>query len=149
MGIIVQRHGVFYHNNFGFDQRFEALCARITADFLDNFNPALERCWIAEKAEKFMGCIMLVKDPEQNNTAKIRLLLVDESARGEGVGTRLVQQCVDFARGAGYDAIGLWTQSDLVGARRIYRKAGFVLDKTDKHSSWGKELMGEHWKMTL
>lgn len=150
MGLIIQRHATFYHQHHNFDQRFEALVSRIAADFLDGFDASRERCWIAERGDVFMGCVMVVRDAERGeDAAKLRLLLVDETARGEGVGTELVRRCVAFAREVGYKSIGLWTQSDLKGARRIYKKEGFVLDKTDRHASWGPELVGEHWIMTF
>ncbi|KAM5341198.1 hypothetical protein ACJ41O_015307 [Fusarium nematophilum] len=150
MGLITSRHGVIYcGSEYGFDQRFEALIARITADFIDNFDPKLERCWIAERGGEFLGCIMLIRDPQHENAAKLRLLLVEENARGLGVGTRLIQQCIDFSREAGYSCINLWTQSMLEGARRLYKRAGFKLVKTEDHESWGAKLTGEMWQLKL
>ncbi|KAF4470749.1 acetyltransferase [Fusarium albosuccineum] len=148
LGLITQRHGIFYAKEYGFDQRFEALIARITADFIDNLQPNLERCWIAERDGEFLGCVMLVQD-KQPNAAKLRLLFVEDNARGLGVGTSLVQQCINFAREAGYTCINLWTQSMLKGARRIYSKAGFELVQTENHESWGVKMTGEMWHLGL
>ncbi|RGP80772.1 acetyltransferase [Fusarium longipes] len=148
MGYITYRHGVNYTKQFNFNSKFESLVSRITADFIDNFNPAKERCWIAEKDGVWLGSIMLVCDTKPNS-AKIRLLLVEEQARGLGVGTALVQACIDFAREAGYEHVNLWTQSLLEGARRIYTKAGFRMIETKPHSDWGVDLVGEFWSMEL
>ncbi|RBR20076.1 uncharacterized protein FIESC28_05355 [Fusarium coffeatum] len=148
MDYITHRHGAIYAKEYNFDYRFESLISRITADFLDNFNPALERCWIAEKDGEFLGSIMLVQD-KKPKTAKLRLLLVEESARGLGVGTALIQACIDFAREVGYEGIDLWTQSKLEGARRLYAKAGFEMVETQAHCDWGVDVMGEFWTMKL
>ncbi|UPK94730.1 hypothetical protein LCI18_005665 [Fusarium solani-melongenae] len=148
MGLITHRHGILYSKEYGFDQRFEALVARITADFIDNLQPNLERCWIAEKDDEFLGCIMLVHD-KQPGVAKLRLLLVEEKARGLGVGSSLIQQCITFAKEAGYTRINLWTQSMLEGARRLYAKAGFKLVEKEDHDSWGVKMTGEMWQMDL
>ncbi|CAG7561888.1 unnamed protein product [Fusarium equiseti] len=148
MGYITHRHGAIYAKEYNFDYRCESLVSRITADFLDNFNPALERCWIAEKDGQFLGSIMLVQD-KKPKTAKLRLLLVEESARGLGVGTALIQACIDFAREAGYERVDLWTQSILEGARRLYKKAGFELIETQPHCDWGVDVVGEFWSMKL
>ncbi|KAH7179076.1 acyl-CoA N-acyltransferase [Fusarium flagelliforme] len=148
MGYITYRHGKVYAKEYNFNSRFESLVSRITADFLDNFNPDLERCWIAEKDGQFLGSIMLVQE-KKPKTAKLRLLLVEESARGLGVGTALIQACIDFAREAGYESVGLWTQSMLVGARRLYKKAGFELVKTEPQCDWGVDAVGEFWSMNL
>lgn len=148
MGYITHRHGTIYAKEYNFDYRFESLILRITADFLDNFNPNLERCWIAEKDGEFLGSIMLVQDVKPK-TAKLRLLLVEESARGLGVGTALIQACIDFAREVGYESVDLWTQSILEGARRLYKKAGFERIETQPHRDWGVDLVGEFWSMKL
>jgi GNAT superfamily N-acetyltransferase len=149
MGLITYRHGVLYHEEFGWGEPFEALVGRITADFLDQLDPELERCWIAEREGKFLGCIMLLKDQTQEKTAKLRLLLVEPSARGLGVGRCLVRQCTEFAKQVGYEKIGLWTQSILVTARRLYKNEGYRLRKTEEHDSFGVKLMGELWEMKL
>ncbi|CEF84416.1 hypothetical protein FGSG_09067 [Fusarium graminearum PH-1] len=148
MGYITHRHAVIYENQYNFDSRFESLISRITADFLDNYNPDLERCWIAENNGQFLGCIMLVSD-KKPKTAKLRLLMVEETARGLGVGTALIQACIDFATNAGYEHIDLWTQSVLEGARRLYAKAGFKMIETQPHNDWGVDLVGEFWSLKL
>jgi N-acetylglutamate synthase-like GNAT family acetyltransferase len=149
MGFITHRHAIIYEKQYNFNSRFESLVSRITADFLDNFNPAKERCWIAEKDGEFLGCIMLVCD-KKPKSAKLRLLMVEENARGLGVGTTLIQTCLDFAREAGYEQVDLWTQSVLEGARRLYARAGFKLVETQPpHSDWGVDLVGELWSLTL
>ncbi|KAF4435196.1 hypothetical protein F53441_13551 [Fusarium austroafricanum] len=148
MGYITYRHGAIYAKEYGFNDRFESLIGRITADFLDNFKPDLEGCWIAEKDGEFLGCIMLVRD-KKPKTSKLRLLLVEETARGLGVGSALIQKCIDFSRQAGYEHIDLWTQSVLVGARRLYARAGFKLAETQEHSDFGVPLTGEFWTMKL
>lgn len=149
LGFITHRHGVLYHDEFGWGERFEALVGRIAADFIDQLDPALERCWIAEREGKFLGCIMLLKDRTQEKTAKLRLLLVEPSARGLGVGRCLVRQCTEFAKQVGYEKIVLWTQSILVTARQIYKKEGYHLTKTEEHDSFGVKLTGELWEMKL
>lgn len=149
IGYITHRHGVLYHEEFGWGERFEALVARISADFIDQLDPTSERCWIAERDGKFLGCIMLVKDRTQQNTAKLRLLLVEPSARGLGVGRGLVRQCTEFAREVGYEKIVLWTQSTLVTARRIYKNEGYRHVHSEEHDSFGVKLMGELWEMKL
>ncbi|CEI41814.1 hypothetical protein FVEN_g3781 [Fusarium venenatum] len=148
MGYITHRHAIIYEEQYNFNTKFESLISRITADFLDNFNPDLERCWIAENNGEFLGCIMLVSD-KKPNTAKLRLLMVEESARGLGVGTALIQACIDFAKEAGYEHIDLWTQSVLEGARRLYARAGFKMIETQPHSDWGVDLVGEFWSLKL
>ncbi|KAI5465354.1 acyl-CoA N-acyltransferase [Mariannaea sp. PMI_226] len=149
MGLILYQHGHFYSKEYGFDRRFEALVATIAADFLDNFDPSSDRCWIAEREDQFMGSVMLVKDREQEKVAKLRFLLVDSKARGQGVGTQLVRQCIDFAREVGYESVWLLTDSLLTGARKIYGDAGFELVWTNHHNSWGVELTQEKWILKL
>lgn len=150
MGWITYRHGALYSKEFNYNERFEALVARITADFLDNFDKTKERCWIAERDGEFLGCIMLVKNPEVENGAKLRLLIVEEAARGSGLGYRLSTDAVEFARNAGYRRVDLWTQSHLTGARKIYSKLGFKRIAEEEHDSWGcGPLTGEKWMMDL
>ena len=150
IGWIVHRHGVLYHEEYGWAEQFEGLVAQIAGDFIKNYDPKLERCWIAESEGKFLGSIMLVKDSSSSkNAAKIRLLLVEPSARGMGIGRALVQQCKQFAREVGYSHIGLWTQSTLVSARRIYKSEGFEFVATEMHNSFGLELEGELWELQL
>ncbi|KAI3541410.1 hypothetical protein CSPX01_07498 [Colletotrichum filicis] len=149
MGLITQRHGIVY-SGLGFDHTFEAFVARIAADFIDNHDSTRERCWIAEdNTGEFLGTIMLVQDKELENVAKLRLLLVDEKAQGLGVGTKLIQQCIQFARDAGYGCINLWTKSMLESARRLYAKMGFTVVKTEEHESWGLKLSAEMWQLKL
>jgi GNAT superfamily N-acetyltransferase len=128
---------------------FEALVSRIVADFLERFDSARERCWIAEMDRRHVGHIFLVQHPEQGDTAKLRLLYVDPAARGKGLGQKLVAECIQFAREAGYRKITLWTQSILTAAHRIYQSAGFRLVREEPHHSFGKDLVGQTWEMDL
>jgi DNA-binding MarR family transcriptional regulator/N-acetylglutamate synthase-like GNAT family acetyltransferase len=148
MGWVVQRHGLLYSREYGYDERFEALVAGIVAEFIENLDPAHERCWIAECDGTSVGSVFLVK--KSKTVAQLRMLLVDPSARGQGIGKRLVEECVRFAREAGYKKIMLWTQSELLAARRIYEGAGFKLAGEEQHSSWGrKDLVAETWELKL
>jgi DNA-binding MarR family transcriptional regulator/GNAT superfamily N-acetyltransferase len=148
MGWVVYRHGILYWKEYRYDERFEALVAGIVAEFVANFDAARERCWIAEKDGENVGSVFLVK--KTVSIVKLRLLLVEPSARGLGIGRRLVEECVRFAREAGYKKIMLWTQSELAGARRIYQDAGFQLVEKEKHSSWSrKDLVAETWELKL
>ncbi len=148
MGWVVQRHGELYWNEYKYDKRFEALVAEIVAEFIQNFDPRCERCWIAEKDGQRVGTIFLVKKSEM--VAKLRLLLVEPSARGLGIGRRLVSECVNFARQAGYKKILLWTQSELHTARHLYEQAGFKRIEQKPHQSWGrKNLVAETWGLKL
>jgi DNA-binding MarR family transcriptional regulator/GNAT superfamily N-acetyltransferase len=149
MGMVVHLEGAGYVEQYGWDNTFEALAARIVADFIQNFDAARERCWIAERDGVHVGHIFLVRHPEQRDTAKLRLLYVDPAARGTGLGTRLVEECVGFARAAGYRKITLWTQSILSAAHRIYQAAGFQLVREEPHHSFGKDLVGQTWELEL
>ena len=149
MGWIVYREGIGYAEQYGWDETFEALVARIVDQFVTNFDPARERCWIAEIDGQNVGHIFLVKHPEGSETAKLRLLFVEPSARGVGLGDALVKECVRFARTVGYKKVVLWTQSILVGAHRIYERAGFRLVKEEPHHSFGKDLTGQTWELEL
>jgi DNA-binding MarR family transcriptional regulator/N-acetylglutamate synthase-like GNAT family acetyltransferase len=147
MGWIVHRHGMLYASEYRWDERFEALVARVTADFIENFDPKRERCWIAEKNGEIVGCVFLVKKTER--VAQLRLLLVEPAARGLGLGTRLVDECVRFARQAGYRKIFLWTNKVLTAARHIYNKAGFHVTHEERHRLFGDEQIGQTWELEL
>jgi DNA-binding MarR family transcriptional regulator/GNAT superfamily N-acetyltransferase len=148
MGWVVQRHGELYWQEHHYDERFEALVAEIVAKFIQNFDPARERCWVAEKDGVNVGSVVLVK--KSAAVAKLRLLLVEPAVRGLGIGKRLVEECARFAREAGYKRILLWTQSELLAARAIYRKAGFHKIAEENHQSWSrKDLVAETWELKL
>ena len=147
-GWIVSRHGELYAQEYKWTEPFEGLCAQIVADFANDHDPKRERCWIAELDGENVGCVMLVKD-DAPGVARVRLLLVDPKARGLNLGTRLVEECVRFARAAGYKKITLWTHSVLTAARHIYEKAGFTLTSSEKKHSWGQDVVAEYWDLDL
>ena len=147
IGWVVQRHGELYAREWGYNARFEALVARIAADFLDRFDPVRERCWIAEKDGERVGSVFLVK--HSATVAKLRMLIVDPHARGLGIGRRLVDECVRFARQAGYRKISLWTHSQLKAARAIYQQAGFRCVHTQANRIFGRRLVDETWDLSL
>jgi DNA-binding MarR family transcriptional regulator/GNAT superfamily N-acetyltransferase len=147
MGWVVQSHGALYASEYGFDSSFEALVAEIAAKFLGHFDASRERCWIADIDGAPVGSVFLVRDTD--DVAKLRLLLVDPAGRGQGLGQRLVAECVAFAKACGYRKITLWTQSILVAARRIYQDAGFVRVASEPHRSFGQSLTGETWELEL
>lgn len=149
MGWVVHLEGAAYAQEYGWDDTFEALVARITADFVMNFDPGKERCWVAEVDGQHVGHIFLVKHPEEPGTAKLRLLFVAKSARGKGLGQVLVDECVRFARAVGYKKVTLWTQSILAAAHHCYERAGFRMVRKEAHHSFGKSLMGQTWDLEL
>jgi DNA-binding MarR family transcriptional regulator/GNAT superfamily N-acetyltransferase len=144
LGWVVQRHGALYASQYGWDQSFEVLVARIVADYAESRDPRRENAWIAELDGSPVGCVFCVR--AEDDTAQLRLLLVEPHARGAGVGTRLVDECVRFARQAGYREVMLWTNDVLVEARRIYQRAGFELVSENAHHSFGRDLVGQYWK---
>lgn len=147
MGWVVHRHGELYAREWGYNAEFEALVARIVADFLDNLDPSAERCWIAEREGEILGSVFVVRKTKQ--AAKLRLLLVEPSARGLGLGRRLVDECIRFARRAGYRKMTLWTQADLTAARHVYQQAGFVCVRRISRRSFGAERTAETWEREL
>jgi DNA-binding MarR family transcriptional regulator/GNAT superfamily N-acetyltransferase len=147
IGWVVQRHGELYAQEYGWNEEFEALVAEIAAQFIRDFDASRERCWIAERDAVRLGCIFVVA--ADRHTAKLRLLLVEPDARGLGLGKRLVDECIAFARAAGYRRMVLWTQSNLDAARHLYERAGFRRTKEEAHRSFGKDLVAETWALKL
>jgi GNAT superfamily N-acetyltransferase len=147
IGWVVHRHGILYADEQGWDERFEAVVAEIAARFVHNFDPRCEHCWIAERAGERVGSVFLVR--ESDALARLRLLLVEPSARGLGIGKRLVTECVRFARRAGYRKIVLLTESALKTAQHIYERAGFRLVHEEQHCDFGFPVMGQTWELEL
>ena len=151
-GWIVAAHGELYAREYGWTEPFEGLCAGIVADYVNHYDPRWEACWIAEMNGENVGSVMLVKDKpgdQQPTVARLRLLLVHPKARGRGLGKKLTDECVRFARAAGYKQVTLWTHSVLGAARHIYEKAGFTLTSSEKKTSWGQDVVAEYWDLRL
>jgi DNA-binding MarR family transcriptional regulator/GNAT superfamily N-acetyltransferase len=148
LGWVIERHGARYATDYGWDATFEALVARIVADFAERQDTRHEAAWIAELDGQRVGCVFCTA-ADSADTAQLRLLLVEPSGRGRGVGSRLVDECLRFAKRAGYTRITLWTNDVLVAARRIYERAGFVRDRREPHHSFGHDLVGEYWSRDL
>ena len=146
-GWVVHRHGAVYAQEYGYDEAFEALVAEIVAHFVQHYDAKRERCWIAEQDGEVVGSVFLVE--RSKTVAQLRLLLVEPQARGSGLGTRLVSECVRFARQTGYRKMMLWTQSELAAARRLYEAAGFRVVRREKNHSFGKDLVSETWELAL
>lgn len=149
MGWVIYRQGVLYAQEYGWDETYEALAARVVADFLEHYDARQDRCWIAEHDGVPLGCIFLVHHPELVETAKLRLLHVEATARGLGLGKALVGECLRFAKAAGYKRVTLWTQSILTAAHHIYRQTGFRLVREEPHHSFGVDLVGQTWELEL
>lgn len=160
IGWLISRHGELYAREFGYGADFEALVARIGADFLDRFDASRERCWIAERVGEDgdgerLGCVVLVQARDDasgridEGVAQLRLLIVEPAARGMGLGARLVRECTDFARAAGYRRLRLWTQSHLEAARALYLREGYVRVGSEPHRSFGHDLVAEFWELPL
>ena len=147
MGWVTSAHGAIYAAEYGWDMRFEALVGKITAEFIENFDAKRERCWIAELDGERVGSVFVVR--KSDAVAKLRLLILDPKARGRGLGRRLVEECLRFAKSAGYSSMTLWTQSILTAARAIYSQAGFRLVASEPHHSFGADLIGETWERDL
>jgi DNA-binding MarR family transcriptional regulator/N-acetylglutamate synthase-like GNAT family acetyltransferase len=147
LGWVVARHAELYAREYGWAEDFEGLCAQIVADFVSKYDPKCERCWIAEMDGQNVGSVFLVKDSEK--VARLRLLLVDPVARGRGLGTRLTDECIRFARQRRYRSITLWTHKVLTAARHVYERAGFRLTSSETRRSFGQNVISEHWDLAL
>ena len=147
MGWIIQSQAAAYHREYGFNEKFEALVAKVAGSFVDSFNPERERCWIAERDGQRIGSVLVADGG--GGVAKIRLLYLEPEARGAGLGRRMVEECIDFARGSGYDTLSLWTNDVLISAVRIYERLGFTLVAQEKHNLFGPDCIGQTWELTL
>ncbi len=146
-GWIIHRQAVIYHDTYGWDETFEALIAEIMADFIRTPDPRGQRAWVAELDGQVVGSIFAVR--ESDAVCKLRLLYVEPSARGLGIGRQLVAECIGFARRQGYRTMTLWTNSNLVSARRLYEAEGFTLVREEPHHSFGHDLVGQYWSLDL
>ena len=151
LGWVIMAHGEIYHREYGWNSEMEALIARIVTDYADEHDGAREAAWIAEMDGRRAGCVFCIRDREDSagSTAKLRVLLVDPAARGRGVGAALVDECLRFARSAGYRKVTLWTNDVLVSARKIYQSRGFRLVSEEAHHSFGRDLVGQFWEVEL
>jgi GNAT superfamily N-acetyltransferase len=147
MGWVIHQHGLLYHREYGWNERFEILVARICLDFVNTYDAQREHCWIAEMQGEQVGSIFCIRENE--DVAKLRLLLVSPKMRGSGLGTLLVNECIRFARRAGYKKLTLWTSDILVEARKIYDKADFLLVEEERHRSFGHDLVGQNLELVL
>ena len=147
IGFVAHRQGLLYAQEFGYDETFEALVAQIAGRFVQTFDPKWERCWIAEQGGRAVGSVFVLR--KSARVAQLRLLYLEPSARGQGLGGRLVDECIRFARAKGYRTLMLWTQSHLDAARRIYEARGFTCQKEERHHSFGKSLVGQYWTLAL
>jgi DNA-binding MarR family transcriptional regulator/predicted N-acetyltransferase YhbS len=147
LGWVVARHAELYAREYGWAENFEGLCAQIVADFVAKHDPGRERCWIAEMDGRNVGSVFLVKDSE--TVARLRLLLVDPVARGRGLGSRLTDECIRFARRHRYQRMTLWTHQVLTAARHVYERAGFRLTSSEARRSFGQDVVSEHWDLVL
>ena len=147
MGWVIRQHGLLYRREYGWDKTFEAFVAQICADFINHYDSRKERCWIAEMHGEPVGSVFCVNAGE--DVAKLRMLLVVPDARGMGLGTRLVEKCIRFAKRSGYKKLTLWTNDILVEARKIYEKKGFKLIEEERHHSFGQDLVGQNWDLPL
>lgn len=149
IGWVIQRQAQLYAEEYGWNGEFEALLAEIGSGFIRNFRAGSDFCWIAERAGSRLGAVFLVHDPDDSTSAKLRMLHVERVARGHGIGGLLVDLCIDQARASGYRTLTLWTNDILTAARRIYEKRGFILVSEDRHHSFGKDLVGQYWRLDL
>jgi len=147
MGWIVSRQSALYADEYGWTTEYEALAAEIVSQFLKTFDAARERCWVAERDDAPVGAVMIVR--QSDAVARLRLLHVERAARGLGIGRRLVDECLRFARASGYEKITLWTQSNLLAARHLYEAAGFTCVSKEAHHRFGKDLVAETWELDL
>src|SRR6185503_7711555 len=149
IGWAIERHGQLYSDEYGWNEEFEALVARLFARFASEHDENRERCWIAELDGRRVGCVFVVRNDEDSSAAQLRCLLVEPEGRGLGIGRRLVDECVTFARSAGYRRMILWTNDVLLAARRIYEACGFALVREERHRSFGHDLIGQFWALDL
>jgi GNAT superfamily N-acetyltransferase len=149
VGWAIERHGSLYAEEFGWNGEFEALAATLFARFASHHDPRSEQFWMAEARGERVGCVFVVRNENDPRAAQLRCLLVDPKGRGLGVGRRLVEECIEFAKSAGYERMVLWTNDVLTTARRIYKSAGFSLTEESRHHSFGRDLVGQTWSRAL